>query len=64
VGLNRNFLWLAMLTAVALCAAGCGGINAGGTVSPAMFLMKTGPPATTGVPMLAPEPSKQFAQAR
>jgi hypothetical protein len=64
VGLNRNFLWLAMLTAVALFAAGCGGINAGGTVSPAMFLMKTGPPATTGVPMLAPEPSKQFAQAR
>ena len=53
-----------MLTAVALFAAGCGGINAGGTVSPAMFLMKTGPPATTGVPMLAPEPSKQFAQAR
>ena len=41
VGLNWNFLWLAMLTAVALCAAGCGGINAGGSVSPAMFLMKT-----------------------
>jgi hypothetical protein len=64
VGLNRNFLWLAMLTAVALCAAGCGGINAGGTVSPVMFLMKAGPPAATGVPMLAPEPSEQFAQAR
>jgi len=53
-----------MLTAVALCAAGCGGINAGGTVSPLMFLMKAGPPAATGVPMLAPEPSEQFAQAR
>jgi hypothetical protein len=64
VGLNWNFLWLAMLTVVALCAAGCSGINAGGSVSPAMFLLKTGSPATTGVPMLAPEPSKQFAQAR
>jgi hypothetical protein len=46
-------------------ATGCGGINAGGSVSPAMFLLKASPPPpATGVPPLAPEPSDQFAQAR
>ena len=56
-----------MLVAIAMYAAGCGGINAGGSVSPAMFLMKNTPPAATGVPTLAPQPSNpsdQFAQAR
>jgi hypothetical protein len=65
VRLNLNFLRLAILVAIAMYATGCGGINAGGSVSPAMFLLKaTPPPAATGVPALAPEPSQQFAQAR
>jgi hypothetical protein len=68
VRLNWNFLWLAMLTMLALFSAGCGGINAGGSVSPAMFfipgVMNTAP-AATGAPMVASEPSKQqLAQAR
>jgi hypothetical protein len=56
-----------MLVAIAMYATGCGGINAGGSVSPAMFLLKASPPAATGVPTLASEPSNssnQFAQAR
>jgi len=53
-----------MLVAVAIYATGCGGINAGGSVSPAMFLLKASPPPATGTPPLAPEPSNQFAQAR
>ena len=53
-----------MLVAIAMYATGCGGINAGGSVSPAMFLMKATPPAMIGAPILAPEPSNQFAQAR
>ena len=53
-----------MLVAIAMYATGCGGINAGGTVSPAMFLLKATPPARIGAPMLSPEPSNQFAQAR
>jgi hypothetical protein len=65
VRLNRNFLRLAMLVAIAMYATGCGGINAGGSVSPAMFLLKnTPPPAMISAPMLASEPSNQFAQAR
>jgi hypothetical protein len=64
VRLNKNFLRLAMLVAIAMYATGCGGVNAGGSVSPVMFLMKNTPPAATGVPTLAPEPSDQFAQAR
>jgi hypothetical protein len=57
-----------MLTAFALPLTGCGGINAGGTVSPAMFFLKNNPPPTTGARMIAAKPSKplaqQFAQAR
>jgi hypothetical protein len=54
-----------MLVAIAMYATGCGGINAGGSVSPAMFLLKnTPPPAMISAPMLASEPSNQFAQAR
>jgi hypothetical protein len=67
VRLNLNFLRLAILVAIAMYATGCGGINGGGSVSPAMFLLKNTPPAATGVPTLAPEPSNpsdQFAQAR
>ncbi len=39
VRLNWNFLWLAMLMALALFDAGCGGINAGTSVSPASFFL-------------------------
>jgi len=68
VRLNWNFLWLAMLMVLTLFSAGCGGISAGGSVSPAMFfmpgVMKT-IPAATGVPRVASEPSQQqLAQAR
>ena len=52
-----------MLVALALSSAGCGGVNARGTVSPAMFLMKAGPPPATGQPISSPEPVKELAQA-
>ena len=71
VRLNWNFLWLAMLTALTLSLTGCGGINAGGSVSPATFLlpgvmMNTMPAPATGEPThkVASESSKQFALAR
>jgi hypothetical protein len=41
VRLKWNFVRLAMLAALAVGCAGCGGINAGGTISPAMFLLKS-----------------------
>ncbi len=58
-----------MLTMLALFSAGCGGISAGGSVSPAMFfmpgVMNTVPaPAATGAPMIASNPSQQLVQAR
>ncbi len=53
-----------MLTAFALSLTGCGGINAGGTVSPAMFFLKNNPPPATGVPNPASEPVIKLAQAR
>jgi hypothetical protein len=71
VRLNWNFLWLAMLTASALFLAGCGGINATGSVSPATFLlpgvmMNTVPAPATGEPThkVASASFKQFALAR
>jgi hypothetical protein len=62
-------MWLAMLTMLALVSAGCGGINVGGSVSPATFflpgVMNTVPaPAATGAPMIASKPSQQIVQAR
>jgi len=59
-----------MLTAFALSLTGCGGINVGGSVSPATFFlpgaMNTVPAPATGkpVPKVASESSKQLAQAR
>jgi hypothetical protein len=57
-----------MLTAVAVCSAGCGGINAGTTVSPATFLlpglMKADPPVATNAPVALSGLSNQLAQAR
>jgi len=47
---------MAMLTAVALLGAGCGGINASHSVSPASFflpgLLKACPPATNSLPVM------------
>jgi hypothetical protein len=57
-----------MLTAFALSLTGCGGINVGGSVSPATFFlpgaMNTVPAPVTGAPMIASKPSQQLAQAR
>jgi len=71
VRFNWNLLCLAMLTALTLSLTGCGGINAGGSVSPATFLlpgvmMNTVPAPATGEPShkVASESSKQFALAR
>ena len=56
-----------MLMALALCSAGCGGISASKSVSPASFflpgLMKAGPPATNA-PAAWPENSKEVALTR
>jgi hypothetical protein len=53
-----------MLMALALSSAGCSGINAGTTVSPATFLLpgilKTDSPKTNA-PVSFPEISKEFA---
>jgi hypothetical protein len=60
-------LALAMLTAFMLGCAGCGGINANQSVSPASFflpgLMKAAPPETN-TPVALPEPSKEVALSR
>ncbi|MGH7976396.1 MAG: hypothetical protein ACREC8_07010 [Limisphaerales bacterium] len=65
--LNWNFLRLAMLMALALAGAGCSGINAGTSVSPATFLLpgilKAAPPQTNA-PVSFPEISNEFAQAK
>jgi hypothetical protein len=68
VRLNWNFPQLAMLAFVTLWGAGCSGINASGSVSPATFfmpgLMKADPPATTNAPVAVSAPFPQLAQAR
>jgi len=59
-----------MLTAFALSLTGCGGINVGGSVSPATFFlpgaMNTVPAPATGkpAPKVASGPSQQFALIR
>jgi hypothetical protein len=67
VRLNWNFLRLAMLAALVLSGAGCSGINAGTTVSPASFflpgLMKADPPPADAPPVFASAPSQQLAPA-
>jgi len=56
-----------MLASCALSLTGCGGVNVGGSVSPATFflpgVMNT-PAPRTGAPMIASKPSQQLAQAR
>jgi len=59
-----------MLAAMALSLAGCGGVNVGGSVSPATFFLpgvmntpapKAGTPKVASKPV---QPIQQFAQAR
>ncbi len=56
-----------MLMALALCGAGCGGISASKSFSPASFflpgLMKAGPPSTNA-PAALPENSNEVALTR
>jgi hypothetical protein len=63
VRLNWNFLCLALLAGLALTGAGCSGINAGHSVSPASFflpgLLRNDAP--TNAPALAPETSSLIA---
>jgi hypothetical protein len=68
VRLNWNLPRLAMLVFVTLASAGCGGINAGTTVSPASFflpgLLKADPQSATNAPVAVSAPFQQLAQAR
>jgi hypothetical protein len=68
VRLNWNFPRLAMLAFLTLWGAGCSGINAGTSVSPASFflpgLLKADPPAATPAPVAVSAPFQQLAQAR
>jgi hypothetical protein len=56
-----------MLMALALFGAGCSGINAGTTISPASFflpgILKADPPKTNA-PASFPETSKEFASTK
>jgi hypothetical protein len=53
---------------LALFAAGCGGINTGGSVSPASLLLpgllRNDAPARTNAPAALPEVSKEIALAK
>ena len=57
-----------MLAFMTLWGAGCSGINAGGSVSPASFflpgLMKDDPPAGAPAPVAVVVPLNQLALAR
>jgi len=69
VRLNWKSAWLAMLALPAILGAGCSGINAGGSVSPASFflpgIMKADPlPETVPGPVTAATPSFQLAKAQ
>jgi hypothetical protein len=68
VRLNGNCLRLAMLALLMMAVAGCSGINAGGSVSPATFflpgLMKADPPAGAPAPVAVSAPSPRFALAQ
>jgi len=59
---------MAMLTAVALLGAGCGGINASQSISPASFflpgLLKADPVCPTNMPAIMVENSGEIASVR
>jgi hypothetical protein len=67
VRLNWNFPRLAMLAFMTLWGAGCSGINAGGSVSPATFFLpgaKADPsPAATNAPVAVSAPFQQLVLA-
>lgn len=58
--LNWNFPVLAIIVALALASAGCGGVNASHTVTPASFfmpgLLKADPPRTNAPALLVENP--------
>jgi len=57
-----------MLAVTALIGAGCGGINASQSVSPASFflpgLLKACPPSTNSLPVVLTENSTEIATVR
>lgn len=57
-----------MLASFALAGAGCGGINANQSVSPASFLlpglMRNDAPAATNAPVAAAAPAAEFVLAK
>ena len=59
---------MALLTATALLGAGCGGINATQSISPASFflpgLLKAGPPSTNSLPVVQVDNSTEIASVR
>ena len=59
---------MALLTATALLGAGCGGINASQSVSPASFflpgLLKACPPSTNSMPVVLLDNSTEIASVR
>jgi hypothetical protein len=68
VRLNWKFVWLAIaLLPLPFLAAGCGGVNAGTTVSPASFflpgLLKNDAPPATNAPCALPVNASEFASA-
>jgi hypothetical protein len=63
--LNWSFLRLAALCILALPVAGCGGVNASGTVSPLIFFLKNDSKPATGAPVVATNsatPAKELAK--
>lgn len=68
VRFNWNLLWLAMLVFTTLAVAGCSGVNASGTVSPASFflpgMLKADPQAVPNTPVAGSMTFPQLAQAR
>ena len=59
---------MAIPAVLALVGAGCGGINASQSVSPASFflpgILRADPPAATNAPVVMSDVSNQLAQAR
>ena len=59
---------MAMLAATALSGAGCGGINASQSISPASFflpgLLKACPPSTNSLPVVLIENTTEIASVR
>ena len=67
VRLKWKILWLAIPAAFVLFGAGCGGVNTGGSVSPASFflpgLMRNDAPVATNAPVARSESSFELVSA-